>query len=117
MFGEAFNESTPVLRILIPGVLILTVYKVMYVDLAGKGKPWIALYAMIPSLFVNLFLNIYLIPKYGAYGAAISSTISYSIGGILFLVLYSLETKIPIKQLLAYQSTDIAPIIKLLRKN
>lgn len=116
MYGEPFRGSITVLNYLLPGVLILTVYKVMNMDLAGKGKPWISMKAMIPALIINIIINFLLIPKYGANGAAISSTISYSIAGILFLYFYSRETQISILTIIKYNKSDFDPIINILDK-
>jgi len=84
--------------------------------LAGKGKPWIAMKAMIPSLIINIILNIITIPKYGANGAAFSSTISYSLAAILFLQLYSRETQMPLKTILNFSFKDFEPLINLVKK-
>lgn len=116
MYGEQFRESTTVLNYLLPGVLILTIYKVMNMDLAGKGKPWIAMWAMLPSLVINIVMNIILIPEWGADGAAISSTVSYGIAGILFLFFYSKAVNVPVKDILKYKKTDFDPILNVLKK-
>src|SRR5690554_2359113 len=50
MYGVEFKGSISVLNYLLPGVLILTIYKVMNMDLAGRGKPWISMKAMLPAL-------------------------------------------------------------------
>src|SRR5690554_1923793 len=110
MYGEEFRGSISVLNYLLPGVLILTIYKVMNMDLAGKGKPWIAMQAMLPALLFNIILNFIFIPKYGANGAALSSTISYAVAGLLFLWFYSIAVKIPIKEILVYKRADFDPI-------
>lgn len=115
MYGEAFRGSITVLNYLLPGVVLLTIFKVMNVDLAGKGKPWISMKAMIPALLLNIIFNILWIPQYGANGAAIASTISYAIAGILFLYFYSKETNIPVKEIIAYKKTDFDPIVKILK--
>lgn len=116
MYGEKFRGSISVLKYLLPGVVILTIFKVMNMDLAGKGKPWIAMKAMLPALFVNIVMNVILIPDLGAKGAAISSTVSYGIAGILFLILYSKAVNISIKQILAYSRKDFDPILNVLKK-
>lgn len=116
MYGSQFYESVNVLKILLPGVVILTLFKVMNMDLAGKGKPWISMKAMLPALFVNIVINIVVIPKYGANGAAFSSTLSYSVAGLLFLYFYSKEVKIPIKQIITYRKDDFTPITGLILK-
>jgi len=107
MYGIKFKDSITVLNYLLPGVLILTFYKVMNMDLAGKGKPWVAMWAMIPSLVINIIMNLLLIPCMGANGAAISSTISYSIAGLLFLFLYSKTVNISVLEILAYKKSDL----------
>jgi O-antigen/teichoic acid export membrane protein len=116
LYGINFKNSISVLKILVPGVLLLTFFKVINMDLAGKGKPWIAMKAMIPSLIVNLALNFYLIPKYGADGAAWASTISYSVAALSFLYFYSKETKISIREILTYKKSDFKPLLGVLNK-
>lgn len=116
MYGEEFRGSISVMNYLLPGVLILTIYKVMNMDLAGRGKPWIATWAMLPSLILNVLLNLYLIPEYGANGAAISTTISYSLAGILFLYFYASTVDIPVKEILNYKKTDFNPIFLIFKK-
>lgn len=116
MFGEAFRGSINVLNYLLPGVVLLTIFKVMNTDLAGKGKPWVALKGMLPGLLINIVLNVLWIPQYGANGAALASTVSYSIAALLFLHFYSKEVKIPVKTILHYQKTDFDPILKVLKK-
>lgn len=116
LYGEQFLGSISVMNYLLPGVLILTIYKVMNMDLAGRGKPWISMKAMIPTLILNIVLNYIFIPKYGANGAAISSTISYALAGVLFLHFYSNETNMPIVTILKYRKSDFDPIIDVYNK-
>jgi O-antigen/teichoic acid export membrane protein len=116
MYGEAFRGSITVLNYLLPGVLILTIFKVMNVDLAGKGKPWVSMKAMVPALIINIIFNFLWIPKYGSNGAAMASTISYAFAGILFLYFYSKEVGISIKNILWYKKTDFDLIIKIVNK-
>lgn len=115
LYGEAFRPSISVQNLLLPGVLILTIYKVMNMDLAGKGKPWISMKAMLPALVINCSLNILLIPQYGADGAAISSTVSYSVAGLLFLHFYSKEVGIPIRNILRFEASDFDQLIKFIK--
>lgn len=114
-FGSEFFESSNVFVILLPGVVVLTIFKVMNMDLAGNGKPWVSVKAMLPALLINIALNIIYVPKYGANAAAWSSTITYSIGGILFIYFYSKETKISISQILFYTKSDFDPVLKILK--
>lgn len=116
MFGYQFSESVSAMQILLPGVVLLTIFKVMNMDLAGKGKPFIALKAMVVPLLCNVALNFYFIPRYGSDGAAISSTISYSLASFFFLHFYSKETGIPIKVIFNYKKADFDPILEIVNK-
>ncbi|GGD30307.1 flippase [Flavobacterium orientale] len=116
LFGEAFLPSVIVMQILLPGVVLLTVFKVMNMDLAGKGKPYIAMKSMAVPLVINVLCNLYFIPLYGSKGAAISSLISYSSAAFFFLYFYSKETKIPISEILGYKKSDFEPIMEVVTK-
>lgn len=115
IFGIDYLESVLVLQYLIPGVFFLTFFKVANMDVAGRGKPTISMKAMLPALILNIILNFVLIPYYGAIGASVSSTISYSFASFIFLHLYSLETRISIKEIFSYQKKDFIKIIKLIK--
>lgn len=114
MYGKDFEPSASVLQWLLPGVLVLTIFKVMNMDLAGKGKPWIALWAMTPALILNVILNVLLIPLRGADGAALASCLSYILSGILFLYFYSKAVNIPISKILAFSRSDYEFIKKII---
>lgn len=116
MYGSDFFESVSVLNYLLPGVVLLTIYKVMNMDLAGKGKPWVAIIAMVPALIINVVLNYYFIPEYGADGSAIASTISYSFAALLFLVAYSKSVKVPILEIITYKKEDFSIFRELAQK-
>lgn len=116
MYGIAFEKSVDVLRILGPGIVLLTLFKVTNMDLAGKGKPWVAMKAMIPSLLVNVILNITLIPKYGSIGSSWASTISYSVASILFILFYSRESGLSIGQIFNYRKEDFKPLLSILKR-
>ncbi len=106
LFGEQFRGSIMVLKLLLPGVLLLTIFKVLNMDVAGKGKPWLSMTAMIPAVIINILLNILWVPKYGANGSALASTISYSVAAILFLLIYSKYVQIPIKEIFTFNHED-----------
>lgn len=112
MFGEEFLPSVIVLQLLLPGILLLTIFKVLNMDLAGKGKPWVSMKAMVPALIINIFLNVVWIPKYGARGAAFSSTISYTMASIIFLFIYCKEVSISPRDVLRFSKKDFSPLIK-----
>lgn len=116
MYGESFYGSISVLKILLPGVILLTIFKVMNMDLAGKGKPWVSMKAMVPALIINILLNLLWDAKYGADGSSWASTISYSFAAILFAYFYCAETKVPMKELFLIRKSDFDFMLVLLQK-
>lgn len=89
VYGRAFADATLYLALLLPGAVAIAVsgaYYVYYVAQLGKPAPTSAI--AIVSAVVSALLYSILIPRFGALGAAIGSTISYSttlVGyGILF---------------------------------
>ncbi len=115
LYGSDFYESINVLKILLPGVVLMTVFKVMNMDLAGKGKPWVSLKAMLPALILNILLNIIWIPNFGSNGAALASTISYSFAAFLFIYFYCSETKLTLRTLFNFRKKDFDPIINVIK--
>jgi len=115
LYGAVFSRSAEAIRILLPGVLIMTIFKVMNMDLAGKGKPWVAMFAMLPALAVNVGVNLLLIPSMGANGAAWASTISYSIAGMAFAVVYSRVVGLPLSEMFRFRRDDYDFILHRLR--
>ena len=74
-----FKDCLPAFLVLLPGVLSLSVGKVMTSYIAGRGHPGtIAIGSMI-SVVLNVALNIVFIPAFGIVGASMASLASYSL--------------------------------------
>lgn len=110
IFGSAYYESSDVIKILLPGVIIMTCFKILYMDIAGMGKQKIGIYVMLPALVINIVLNYFFIPEYGADGAAIASTISYSFSGFAFLIIYKMHIGLKYSTLVIMKRSDIQKI-------
>lgn len=110
IYGTEFIDAGNIIRLLIPGIVVMVLFKILYADLAGRGHPLFALKTFSFTLIINVVFNLILIPIYGIHGAAISSTISYIIGSILFSISYQRYTKLPYKSLFIINSEDIRMI-------
>ncbi|MFH1676351.1 MAG: flippase [bacterium] len=87
-----FTEAYIPLMLLMPGIFTMSLAKVFAADFFSRGKPQFNMWVSIFSLVVNVILNIALIPKYGMNGAAIASSIAYTISFLVFLYLYIRES-------------------------
>lgn len=88
LFGKAFIPSVLPLIFLLPGVIALSISKILTADMAGRGMPQFGTYGSLASLAVNFVLNLYLIPRWGIQGAAVASSISYVIAAFIVVVAF-----------------------------
>lgn len=110
LYGNSYIESARIIKYLIPGVFFMVIVKVLHADLSGRGFPLYAIWVTIGPLLVNILLNYIFIPKYGIDGAAVTSTISYFLSGLLFIFVYSKRENIIIKELILINRDDIGKI-------
>ena len=106
IFGSEFLKSVPMIRGIVPGVLVMVVFRILNSRLAGMGKPQLAIYSFIPALLTNLLLNIIWIPRHGAMGAVWATNISYGFGCIIFLFAYAWKVKMPVIEIFRFRGSD-----------
>jgi len=107
LYGRAYAGSVEPLRILLAGVVAVTIFKILNPDLAGRGRPGAGSLVFLGALAVNLGLNALWIPLWGATGAAWASTVSYALGSTVFLGVYSRITSTPLRDLVVLRSGDL----------
>jgi O-antigen/teichoic acid export membrane protein len=79
VYGAAFANATWLLLILLPGVFLIGLESVLVQHFNALGLPRIIPVFWVVTLMVNLILVFALVPRFGAFGAAIASTISYAL--------------------------------------
>lgn len=108
LFGEDFIGSETMLQWLLPGMVLMVVFKLANTDLGGKGKPFVALAIMSLAVPVNVGLNILLIPEWGGVGAAVASTVSYTLSALIMIVVYARRIGRPMGEFLLIRKADLA---------
>lgn len=106
IFGRDFSRSVPMIQMVLPGILVLVGFRILNSRLTGMGKPQIAIYTFAPALFINFILNLFLIPRYGGIGAAWSTNISYAVGSLIFVIIYSRMVNMPVREIFRYRRSD-----------
>lgn len=81
----AFEGSLPAFLVLLPGVMALSVAKVLSSYVSGLGLPMPVAVVSVSALVTNIVANLLLIPAWGIVGAAAASLISYSLHATLLL--------------------------------
>lgn len=83
----AFGPSLAPLFILLPGVVAVSISKVLGGYVSGLGRSGLNSFVNIVTVVSNVALNIVLIPTYGIVGAALASLVSYSLSSAMYSVI------------------------------
>lgn len=91
LYGSAFAPAAGLYRWLSPGVFSLGLVTVLSQHFAGRGFPRQALVVWFVGLAVNLAINLAFLPGHGAYVAALSSSVAYTLLLALHVRLFARE--------------------------
>ncbi len=116
IFGEEFIPAYFPLIVTVPGAVVYTLAISLAGDLSGRGKPQYAMKISLLMLFVSLAANMSLIPTFGMIGAALASSITQAITGVLFFGAFLKESKVPMLSALIIRHEDFILIFGLLKK-
>lgn len=100
-FGSKYEASI--------GIFLINAWACIPVTLSCLRNKWLAIHGMqryeswstVVGALTNVTLNLVMIPKWGAYGAAIASLISYSVAGVLTSLLLPNIRAVGIQQIKA----------------
>jgi len=69
----------------------------------------------ITTLAVNIAINLALVPRYGARGAALSSTVSYALIFLLVIWRFHVQTGKPLSAILLLNATELRELFSFRR--
>jgi O-antigen/teichoic acid export membrane protein len=115
IWGQKFAPSILVIQYILPGILFISVFRILSSRLSGIGLPQITIYVFLPSLVVNILLNLLWIPAYGAFGAVLATNVSYTLGTLAYIFVYAKIVKMPVLEIFAFRKSDF-DFIKAMRQ-
>jgi O-antigen/teichoic acid export membrane protein len=107
IYGTEYIHSVNAMLLILPGVVIMCIYKVLTRNFSSRNRQQVAIMAAAMSLIVNIGLNLILIPRYGIEGAAIASTVSYFLAGAILVFAVNRESDISVSKMLFINRTDM----------
>ena len=107
LLGNRFAGAYLPFKWLLIGVVALSTSKVIAADMVGRGYPGYCSMIATISLVFTIVLDLLLIPRYGITGAAIASSISYTVSALLFILIFKRITKINLKKLFIPGQRDL----------
>jgi O-antigen/teichoic acid export membrane protein len=79
LYSDRFLPAVSPMLVLLPGILMMSVAKVLTSDLIARGYPRANLWAGLVAVAANVGCNVILIPRMGIGGAALASSVSYTL--------------------------------------
>jgi O-antigen/teichoic acid export membrane protein len=99
LFSSEFAEATTPLRWLLPGIFTLSIAKIVLAEVIAREKPHFPSLASGVAVVVNVAMNLALVPHIGITGAAIASSVSYTILAAMWIWYYLRETRVSWREL------------------
>ena len=107
LYGANFLPSYVPFLWLLPGICLFPVFKLLAVDLTARGNPGYGTIASMIALLTNIAANIFLIPRMGTAGAALATSLSYSLMSLLCLGFFIRQTGYRLKQILTIDEDEM----------
>lgn len=88
IFGKDYQGSVVPFIILLPGIVVWSYMSVISNSLAGMGYQMVNIRSALLCLSINIIGDLLAIPRFGANGAALASTLAFSITALYTVLLY-----------------------------
>jgi O-antigen/teichoic acid export membrane protein len=92
IYGANFGDATIQLLILLPGIFFMGLESVLVQHFTGTGLPAAIPWFWVITVVFNIGLNLLIVPRFGARGAAVNSTLSYALIFLLVAVYFRIKT-------------------------
>jgi O-antigen/teichoic acid export membrane protein len=107
LYGSRFEESIVPMLILLPGVVMMALYLLLTRNFTSRNRQHVNAVAAVTALVVNVGLNVWLIPRWGIRGSALSSVVSYGLAASILLVMFHRESGLPYRAVLLLRRDDL----------
>jgi len=104
------------LVLLLPGVISFSLFPFLRYDVFRRNKPGLVSGLTGVALLASVVLNYLWIPRYGIAGAAMSSSVSYTLSTFILLLIYCRLSGKRVHQVLFFSRDEVATILRYVRK-
>ncbi|MEO7801462.1 MAG: polysaccharide biosynthesis C-terminal domain-containing protein [Ginsengibacter sp.] len=110
LFGDSFSKMYLAFIFLVPGILALSTLYTLTAYYAGKNRINVNIKGAFISLVIMIAADLIVIPRYGIYGAAAVSSISYIIFHVYVLNVFRKEYKVSPAVFFNFRRSDFSRI-------
>lgn len=115
-YGTEFLPALQAFQVLIPGIVALSIAKILSSDLSGRDLRIYHTIATAVAFGVNIGLCLLWIPKLGIVGAAWASTIAYAVQSALMLVFFTRLSGCGVAETVMIRAEDLSLYAGLVRR-
>jgi len=106
VFGSGMTPALHPLWLLLPGIVTLTAAKVISSYLSGIGKPTYSTYVGAGTVILTVILDLLLIPRFGINGAAVASSIVYTLTAATYIWILRRESGAGLLETMVVRPSD-----------
>ena len=107
LFGAPYAASVVPVLILLPGAVLVAVYRVLFRYFMAVDMQRYNVLAQNCALAVSVALNLVLIPRYGVAGAAVASVVSAGVESIIVIEAFRRQSGRGVRELLVPRRSDL----------
>lgn len=115
-YGQKFMPALPAMRLLVPGVVFLSIFKVLASDLSGRDRRTYISIAAAVAFVINAVLNFVLIPRWGISGAAVASTVAYFLQSAVIVAFFVKVSGVKATSVLLPRTDDVPHYARWIRE-
>ena len=93
------------------GITVFAPTRILTAFLAGRGKPELNLIGSVAGVIVTILMDLILIPKFGGVGAAIATSLSYSITAVIAILFFKRNTGLTLNEIMVIKKSDVSYLI------
>jgi O-antigen/teichoic acid export membrane protein len=106
LFSSDFMGALQPLWILLAGVIFLSTFRIVASGISGLGHPLIFSICTVIAVASSLVLNLILVPRYQAHGAAMASAISYFLAFVSLMIVIKFRFGYKLKAFMIIRKDD-----------
>ncbi len=116
-YGAEFILSYGLILVLIVGAFSMSIFKLLGIVLVSQGKRGMHFTSLAISAVINIAANAIAVPKYGMYGAAWASVLSYTACGWILIPYFCKLFDFSLKELFIPSKESLFGLKKLIKKS
>jgi O-antigen/teichoic acid export membrane protein len=111
LYGSEFSGVVEQALILLPGVFLVSIAGVLAQHFSGTGLPIALPLFWVVGLVCNTIANLVVVPKYGAVGAAITSSVSYALVFALISIYFCIRTGNTLREAYVIRTDELRALL------